>query len=33
MKKVKEILRSMFEQMHNLPQMKGVAVYYDVDPM
>lgn len=33
MKKVKEILRSLFEQMHNLPQMKGVAVYYDVDPM
>lgn len=33
MKKVKDILRTLFEHMHQLPQMKGVTIYYDVDPM
>lgn len=33
MKKVKEILRTLFEHMHQLPEMKGVMIYYDVDPM
>lgn len=33
MKKVKAILRELFEYMHQLPEMKGVMIYYDVDPM
>ena len=33
MKKVKTILRNTYEQMHQLPRMKGMIVYYDVDPM
>lgn len=33
MKKVKQILRDTYEQMHKLPRMKGIIVYYDVDPM
>lgn len=33
MKKVKQILRDTYEQMHQLPRMKGMIVYYDVDPM
>ena len=33
MKKVKAILRELFEYMHQLPDMKGVMIYYDVDPM
>ena len=33
MKKVKEILRTTYEQMHQHPRMKGIIVYYDVDPM
>ncbi len=33
MKKVKNILRTTFEQMHQHPRMKGITLYYDVDPM
>lgn len=33
MKKVKTILRNTYEQMHQHPRMKGMIVYYDVDPM
>ena len=33
MKKVKEILRATYEQMHQDPRMKGMMIYYDVDPM
>lgn len=33
MKKVKAILRETFEQMHQNPRMKGMVIYYDVDPM
>ncbi|MDE6490762.1 MAG: primosomal protein N' [Muribaculaceae bacterium] len=33
MQKVRNILRSLLEQMHTLPQMKGTIVYYDVDPL
>ncbi len=33
MKKVKQILRNTYEQMHQHPRMKGIIVYYDVDPM
>lgn len=33
MKKVKAILRDTFEQMHQDPRMKGLMIYYDVDPM
>ena len=33
MVKVKAILREVFEQMHQHPRMKGMIVYYDVDPM
>ncbi len=33
MKKVKGVLRTTFEQMHQNPRMKGMIVYYDVDPM
>lgn len=33
MKKVKEILRQVYEQMYAHPRMKGLIVYYDVDPM
>lgn len=33
MKKVKQILRDTFEQMHQQPRMKGMIIYYDVDPM
>lgn len=32
MKKVKGILRDLYERMHQMPQMKGTIVYYDVDP-
>ncbi len=32
MAKVKEILRQTYIDMHELPQMKGTVVYYDVDP-
>lgn len=32
MAKVKEILRQTYVDMHDLPQMKGTVVYYDVDP-
>ena len=32
MTKVKEILRQTYVDMHDLPQMKGTVVYYDVDP-
>lgn len=32
MKKVKNILRGTFEQMHQHPRMKGIIIYYDVDP-
>lgn len=33
MKKVKTILRDLYERMHEYPRMKGLAIYYDVDPM
>lgn len=33
MKKVKTILRELYEKMHQYPQMKGLLIYYDVDPM
>lgn len=33
MKKVKEILRSVYVDMHNAGAMRGAVVYYDVDPM
>lgn len=33
MKKVKNILRDTFEQMHQHPRMKGIIIYYDVDPI
>ena len=33
MVKVKQILRNTYEQMHQHPRMKGMIVYYDVDPM
>lgn len=33
MKKVKRILRDTYEQMHQHPRMKGIIIYYDVDPM
>ncbi len=33
MKKVKAILRDTFELMHQDPRMKGLMIYYDVDPM
>lgn len=33
MKKVKHILRDVYEQMHQQPRMKGMVIYYDVDPM
>lgn len=33
MSKVKQILRDTYEQMHQHPRMKGMIVYYDVDPM
>lgn len=33
MKKVKEILRRLYEEMHQSPRMKGIILYYDVDPM
>ncbi|MCM1518369.1 MAG: primosomal protein N' [Pseudoflavonifractor sp.] len=33
MKKVKEILRRLYEEMHSSPRMKGIILYYDVDPM
>lgn len=33
MKKVKQILRDTYEYMHQQPRMKGMIVYYDVDPM
>jgi len=32
MSKVKELLRQTYLDMHELPQMKGTVVYYDVDP-
>lgn len=32
MAKVKELLRDTYIAMHELPQMKGTVVYYDVDP-
>ncbi len=32
MAKVKGILRQTYIDMHELPQMKGTVVYYDVDP-
>ena len=33
MAKVKQILRNTYEEMHQHPRMKGMIVYYDVDPM
>ncbi len=33
MKKVKQILRKTYELMHQQPRMKGIIIYYDVDPM
>ena len=33
MKKVKQILRETYELMHQQPRMKGIIIYYDVDPM
>lgn len=33
MKKVKAILRDLYEKMHEHPRMKGIVIYYDVDPM
>ncbi len=33
MSKVKQILRDTYEQMHLHSRMKGMIVYYDVDPM
>lgn len=33
MKKVKAILRDLYERMHENPRMKGIVIYYDVDPM
>ncbi len=33
MKKVKTILRDLYERMHENPRMKGIVIYYDVDPM
>ena len=34
MKKVKEILRNVFEEMHTsrMQTAKGTVIYYDVDP-
>ena len=32
MAKVKQLLRQTYIDMHELPQMKGTVVYYDVDP-
>ncbi|MDE6528362.1 MAG: primosomal protein N', partial [Muribaculaceae bacterium] len=32
MAKVKALLRQTYVDMHELPQMKGTVVYYDVDP-
>lgn len=32
MKKVKELLRSIYEQTAALPEMKSTQIYYDVDP-
>lgn len=33
MQKIKSILRETYEQMHQNPRMKGIIVYYDVDPV
>ncbi len=33
MKKVKNILRGVYEQIAQTPEMKGTIVYYDVDPV
>jgi primosomal protein N' (replication factor Y) len=33
MKKVKSLLRIIYEKMAAEPRMKGVVVYYDVDPV
>ena len=33
MKKVKEILRGLREEMHVSGMMKGIIIYYDVDPV
>ena len=33
MKKVKEILRGLREEMHASGMMKGIIIYYDVDPV
>lgn len=33
MTKVKNILRNLFETMHEDPRMKGLIIYYDIDPM
>lgn len=33
MRKVKELLRAVYEDMCRIPSMKGATVYYDVDPM
>lgn len=32
MKKVKTLLHGLYEQMANLPEMRGAVIYYDVDP-
>lgn len=32
MVKVKQLLRGLYEQMHQMPAMKAATVYYDVDP-
>ena len=33
MKKVKDILRAEYIRMASSPTMKGLSVYYDVDPV
>ena len=33
MKKVKELLRGIYEGMASMPEMKGTIIYYDVDPV
>lgn len=32
MKKVKALLRQVYELMAQLPEMRGAQIYYDVDP-
>jgi hypothetical protein len=32
MKKVKDLLRKIYESMANRAEMKGTQIYFDVDP-